>query len=231
MSSLGRSVLVGLAAGGRSARRTTLVEGVRGCNRVRRSSEEEVPTVVDGRSSLGRETAQTVLCAPFPMGVAPGGIVAGFDVHRRQITFDALDTVTGETWRGSWNRAPRRSRTGSAGSQAAEVHVAVEACTGWLFVSRALERKGAVAHLAEPVETSALRGRKRRAKTDRTDAKWLRQLLCEGRTVAGGMEPAGACAPMALPHEVAQLAGGRADRLDPANPRHPVSPRHPRRPG
>jgi transposase len=38
-----------------------------------------------------------------------------------------------------------------------------------------------VAHLAEPVETSALRGRNRRAKTDRTDAKWLRQLLCEGR--------------------------------------------------
>jgi transposase len=27
----------------------------------------------------------------------------------------------------------------------------------------------------------ALRGRKRRAKTDRADAKWLRQLLCEGR--------------------------------------------------
>jgi transposase len=36
-------------------------------------------------------------------------------------------------------------------------------------------------HLAEPVETSALRGRKRRAKTDRADAKWLRQLLYEGR--------------------------------------------------
>ena len=44
-----------------------------------------------------------------------------------------------------------------------------------------LSAAGAVAHLAEPVETSALRGRKRRAKTDRADAKWLRQLLCEGR--------------------------------------------------
>jgi Transposase len=38
-----------------------------------------------------------------------------------------------------------------------------------------------VAHLAEPVETRALRGRKRRAKTDREDARWLRQLLAEGR--------------------------------------------------
>ena len=36
-------------------------------------------------------------------------------------------------------------------------------------------------HLAEPVETSALRGRKRRAQTDRADAKWLRQLLYEAR--------------------------------------------------
>ena len=62
-----------------------------------------------------------------------------------------------------------------------ELHVAVEACTGWLFVCDALVASGAVAHLAEPVETRALRGRKRRAKTDREDARWLRELLAEGR--------------------------------------------------
>lgn len=60
---------------------------------------------------------------------------------------------------------------------------------GWLFVCRALERCGAIAHLAEPVETSALRGRKRRAKTDRTDARWLRQLLCEGRLPEAWVPP------------------------------------------
>jgi transposase len=42
---------------------------------------------------------------------------------------------------------------------------------GWLFVCDALVAAGAVAHLAEPVETRALRGRKRRAKTDREDAR------------------------------------------------------------
>ncbi len=83
-------------------------------------------------------------------------------------------------WSAGFDRC-RRSRSGSSRFSDREIHVAVEACTGWLFVCRALERTGAVAHLAEPVETSALRGRKRRAKTDRTDAKWLRQLLCEGR--------------------------------------------------
>ena len=137
--------------------------------------------MADGMASLGRDTAQTVLCAPFVLGVAPGVIVAGFDVHRRQITVDALDTVTGELWRGQLDSTPAAVGDWAARFPEREVHVAVEACTGWLFVCRALEDAGAVAHLAEPVETSALRGRKRRAKTDRADAKWLRQLLCEGR--------------------------------------------------
>src|SRR4051794_27804716 len=46
-----------------------------------------------------------------------------------------------------------------------QIEVAVEACTGWLFVCDALAAAGAVAHLVERVETRALRGRKRRAKT------------------------------------------------------------------
>ena len=135
----------------------------------------------DGMASVGRETAQTVLCAPFVLGVVPGAIVGGFDVHRRQITFDALDTLTGEVWRGQLESTPAAVVEWVGRFPGRVVHVAVEACTGWLFVCRSLEMTGAVAHLAEPVETSALRGRKRRAKTDRTDARWLRQLLCEGR--------------------------------------------------
>jgi transposase len=38
-----------------------------------------------------------------------------------------------------------------------------------------------VAHLAEPADTSVLRGPKRRAKTDKADAKLLRELLAAGR--------------------------------------------------
>jgi transposase len=158
-----------------------LVEGVRGCTRAAGHSKKEVPTVDDGMASVGRDTAQTVVCAPFVMGVAPGAIVAGFDVHRRQITVDAIDTVTGELWRGQLESTSGAVEQWAAGFPGRLVHVAVEACSGWLFVCEALEQAGAVAHLAEPVETSALRGRKRRAKTDRADAKWLRQLLCEGR--------------------------------------------------
>jgi hypothetical protein len=36
-------------------------------------------------------------------------------------------------------------------------------------------------HLAEPAETSSLRGAKRRAKADRTDARLLRELLEQNR--------------------------------------------------
>jgi transposase len=88
--------------------------------------------------------------------------------------------------------APHRRvfASGLGALPARKFHVAVEACTGWLFVCEALAETGAVAHLAEPVETSALRGKKRRAKTDREDARWLRELLADGRLPEAWIPPA-----------------------------------------
>ena len=102
----------------------------------------------DGMAPGGRD-ADAVTRTPFVMGEEPGAIVAGFDVHRRQITVDALDTATGEVWRGQIESTPAAVVEWVAGFPGRVVHVAVEACTGWLFVCRALERLGAVAHLAE----------------------------------------------------------------------------------
>jgi transposase len=116
-------------------------------------------------------------------------VMAGFDVHRRQITFDALDTETGEVTRGRIDASPAAVSLWTERLGSREVHVAVEACTGWLFVCDALVAAGAVAHLAEPVETRALRGRNRRAKTDREDARWLRELLAEGRLPEAWIPP------------------------------------------
>jgi len=48
-----------------------------------------------------------------------------------------------------------------------ELEVALEATTGWRFVVEELRRVGAQVHLAEPAETSAREGSKKRAKTDR----------------------------------------------------------------
>src|SRR5439155_18843027 len=94
-------------------------------------------------------------------------IVAGFDVHRAQITFDALDTATGEVHRGRIASTPEAVRDWVARFAGQDIHVAVEAGTGWLFVCEARREAGAVAHLAEPAETRALRGPTRSAKTDR----------------------------------------------------------------
>jgi transposase len=116
-------------------------------------------------------------------------IVAGFDVHRRQITFDALDTETGEVTRGRIDATPVAVARWAAPFAGRQLDVAVEACTGWLFVCDALAAAGATAHLAEPVETRALRGRKRRAKTDREDARWLRELLADGRLPEAWIPP------------------------------------------
>jgi transposase len=122
-----------------------------------------------------------------------GIVVAGFDIHRAQITFDALDTDTGEVTTGRIAANPE-AVVGWVGRLAGrEVHVAVEACTGWYFVVRALERAGAVPHLAEVAETRALRGRKRRAKTDRADARWLRTLLSQGRLPEAWIPPDHIC--------------------------------------
>jgi transposase len=52
-----------------------------------------------------------------------------------------------------------------------DVVFATEGCTGWRFVVEELERAGVEAHVAEPADTATLRGRKKRAKTDRADAR------------------------------------------------------------
>ena len=117
-------------------------------------------------------------------------IVAGFDVHKAQITFDALDLESGEIHRGRIPSTREAVRKWVKRFDDKQIDVAVEAGTGWLFVCEELAGAGATAHLAEPAETRALRGPKRRAKTDREDARWLRALLCEGRLPESWIPPA-----------------------------------------
>jgi transposase len=111
-------------------------------------------------------------------------IIGGFDVHRKQITFDYVDTDTGRLERGQIRPADREHLARWLAQRFAgddRVEFAVEGCTGWRYVAEELVRAGCLAHLADPAETAAARGRKRRAKTDRADAKLERQLLVEGR--------------------------------------------------
>ena len=109
-------------------------------------------------------------------------VVMGLDQHRAQITAEWVDADTGEVSRARIapaHRDPvRKFLSRFAGRQ---LNVALEATTGWRFVVEELRRVGAEVHLAEAAQTSALRGRKKRPKTDRADARHLRELLMMGK--------------------------------------------------
>ncbi len=111
-------------------------------------------------------------------------IVGGLDIHRKQITFDYLDTATGEVERGQIAPADRAHLAGwlarrFPGGQ--EADFALEGCTGWRYVAEELAAAGITAHVGEPADTAALRGTKRHAKTDKADSRHLRQVLADGR--------------------------------------------------
>ncbi|MGH2456644.1 MAG: IS110 family transposase [Candidatus Limnocylindria bacterium] len=119
-------------------------------------------------------------------------IVGGFDMHRAQITFDCLDTEGGELMTGQIRPATRANLRRWLGERLAgrtDVAIALEGCTGWRFVVEELARAGVEPHLAEPADTATLRGRKKRPKTDRADARLLRELLHQGRLPESWIPP------------------------------------------
>ena len=133
-------------------------------------------------------------------------IVGGLDIHRKQITFDYLDTVTGQVRRGQISPADREHLRAwlarFAGRE--DVAFAVEGCTGWRYVAEELAAAGITAHLAEPADTAFARGRKRHAKTDKTD--------CAAPADAAGRGPAAGVLDPARPHPGMPGAAGAVQR-------------------
>src|SRR3954463_8871846 len=117
-------------------------------------------------------------------------IVMGLDQHRAQITAEWIDTETGEVSRARVSPAQRVDvRRFLARFEGRRLEAALEATTGWRFVVEELRAIGAEVHLAEPAETAARRGNKKRAKTDRADARHLRELLMIGRLPESWIPP------------------------------------------
>ena len=119
-------------------------------------------------------------------------IVGGLDIHRKQLTFDYPGTVTGEVRRGQIAPADREHLRAWLARFAGrdDVAFAMEGCTGWRYVAEELAAAGVAAHVGEPADTAAARGRKRHAKTDKTDSRHLRTLLAEGRLPECWVPPA-----------------------------------------
>src|SRR5687768_9647953 len=117
-------------------------------------------------------------------------IVMGLDQHRGQITAEWIETETGEVERARVAPAHREPlRRFLERFRGRGLEVALEATTGWRFVVEELRAIGAGVHLAEPVETSARRGSKKRAKSDRADARHLRELMMVSRLPESWIPP------------------------------------------
>ena len=151
-------------------------------------------------------------------------IVGGLDVHRQQITFDYVDGDGLVHW-GQIRPATRTTLRSWLGKHCpdGDAEFALEGCTGWRYVCEELAVAGVVAHLGDPAETAALRGPKKRAKTDRADARLLRTLLVEGRFPESWIPP-GACGGDPHAGPVVLRLDGRAPRLAAAHPRTAVPP-------
>jgi transposase len=118
-------------------------------------------------------------------------IVCALDVHRRQITYAIVEVGSGEMSRGRITPASRDTvQEWLARFDGLDVQFALEGTTGWRFVVEEIVRAGYRAHLADPAETAAKRGRKRRAKTDRADCDLLLRLLAAGELPESWIPPA-----------------------------------------
>src|SRR6516164_4939215 len=121
----------------------------------------------------------------------PMTMVGGLDVHRQQITFDYVDSDGLVRW-GQIRPATRKTLRAWLAEHCPDGagEFALEGCTGWRYVSEELAAAGVGVHLGDPAEIAALRGPKKRAKTDRAGARLLRTLLLEGRFPESWIPPA-----------------------------------------
>jgi transposase len=118
-------------------------------------------------------------------------IVSALDVHRRQITFRTLELASGESRRGRVSPVARQPlRAWLEQFAGMETEFVLEGTTGWRFVVEEIERTGHRARLADPAETAARRGRKRRAKTDQSDCELQLRLLLAGQLPEAWIPPA-----------------------------------------
>ena len=100
----------------------------------------------------------------------------------QQITFDYVDDDGLVRW-GQIRPATRKTLRAWLGEHCpdGDAEFALEGCTGWRYVTEEVASAGVGVHLGDPAEIAVARGPKKRAKTDRADARLLRTLLLEGR--------------------------------------------------
>jgi transposase len=108
-----------------------------------------------------------------------GMLYAAIDVHKHVLQAAVLDPESGELRDARFPATREALRDWAMPLQGRVAAVAIEATSGWRWVWRELGALGISVELAEPAQTRALRGKKRKAKNDRLDARWLALLLAK----------------------------------------------------
>jgi transposase len=117
-------------------------------------------------------------------------LYAAIDIHKRAFQAAVLDPQSGEVVEERFT-ADRESLARWAEPWRGRLHaVAIEATTGWRWVWRELASMGFEVRLVEPVQARGLLGRRRSAKTDRLDARWLARLLAKEMLPESWIPPA-----------------------------------------
>jgi transposase len=104
-------------------------------------------------------------------------VYAALDIHKSVFQAAVLDLESGALEERRFAARPEALDDWAMRWRGRLAAVAVEATTGWRWVVARLQEHGFEVQLVDPGQTSALRGRRRRPKTDRLDARWLVQLL------------------------------------------------------
>jgi hypothetical protein len=177
--------------GSREVRGATNAPAVNATNQLRLALRDEFPG--EGRRPL--DVIRALSCALRDDRASVNErrsvmLYAAIDIHKHAFQEAVLDPETGVVVEERFS-ADRESLARWAEQWRGRVAaVAIEATTGWRWVWRELVGNGFDVRLAEPVQTRALLGRRRSAKTDRLDARWLARLLAKEMLPESWIPPA-----------------------------------------
>lgn len=126
-------------------------------------------------------------------------VIAAIDIGKTVLQAASLDEVSGEAAEARFPADRESLGVWVDGFEGRLARVAIEATTGWKWIANFLIARGVEeVLLVDPGEAAARKGKKRRAKTDRLDARFLLTLLAGGMLPEAWLPPTEICELRAL---------------------------------
>jgi transposase len=116
-------------------------------------------------------------------------VMAAIDIGKTLLQAASLDEESGLTSEARLTADRPSLHARVDGFESRLETVAIEATTGWKWIARELLERGVEVRLLDPGEAAARKGKKRRAKTDRLDARFLLSLLAAGMAPEAWLPP------------------------------------------